>query len=176
MPALTAVTRTDGTKATPGINTILFFALAADILTLPAVGSSTPAEAITIATDIVFKTGKKWLRQYCTREMGKRMSKLAGVEDCKGWENTVDLSFPGSTAEMLGNLDIMKNSSCVFLVVDKNGKRRLLGSLEDPALVSSAEDDSGDKFDSYNGTKVTIRSTGNVAYFYDGIINEVAAS
>jgi len=177
MPALAPVLRSDGDKATPGIKSILFFCLAADILTFPVPSTAgTAAEAVTVVDDIVFKTGKKWLRQYTTREMAKVMSKLAGVEDCKGWENTLELSFPGNTPEMIGNLDIMKNSSVIFIAQDKDGAYRILGSPDDPALVSVAEADAGDKFDSYKGVKVTIRATGPVSYFYEGIINETPAA
>lgn len=177
MPSLVPVLRTDGEKATPGIKSILFFCLAADILTFPVPSTAgTAAEAVTVVDDIVFKTGKKWLRHYTTGQMGKVMSKLAGVEDCKGWENTVDISFPGNTPEMIGNLDIMKNSSVIFLAQDKDGKYRLVGSPDDPALISVGEADSGDKFDSYKGVKLTARSTGAVAWFYEGVISETPAA
>ena len=172
MPTIGDILRVDGSKATPGIKTIGYYALVADILTWPAyAGSSTAADTVTITGDIVFNTGKKWNKIYSTKELGKFTSKKDGVRDSKGNENMYMISHPGATPELIGTLEILTNSSFVAIVPDLNGNFRLLGSPDDPAELQNSEEDTGDAFNTFNGSKITIRSTGAPAAFYEGVIS-----
>lgn len=172
MPTLTDILRLDGTKATPGIKVIGYFALVADILTWPAYkGTTTAADTVTIEDDVVFKVGKKWQKIYSTKGLGKFTSKKDGVRDSKGNENMYMISHPGSTPELVGAIEVMTNTSFVAICPDLNGNFRMLGSPDDPAEIQSADEDTGDEFNTFNGMKVGIRSTGAPAAFYQGLIS-----
>jgi hypothetical protein len=177
MPTLSDLLRADGAKATPGIKTIGYYALVADILTWPAfAGTATAAETVTIEDDIVFNTGKKFFKIYSTKGLGKFTSKKEGVRDSKGNQNQVMFSHPGSTPALVGSMEIMTNSSIIVIVPDQNGNFRILGSPDDPAQLVSAEEDSGDEYNTFNGMKITFESTGAPAPFYTGVISTTPAS
>lgn len=172
MAILKDIIRTDGTDTTPGLKAMAYVALCSQIATFPdVVGSTNPEDKVTVSDDVIFSTGGKFFKFYTTREKAKFTQKLDGERDCRSWEYMYEFSFPGNTPEALGVLNNIKNSNTVWVVEDLDGEKRLLGSLDNPCEVSVAEEDSGDKSNSYKGYKITIRATGKPAPFYQGVVS-----
>lgn len=177
MPLLQDVNRTDGNDVTPGLKTIAFVALCSQIATFPnVVGATNPGDKVTIDDDIIFATGGKFYKFYTTREKGKFTQKLDGERDCRSFEYMYEFSFPGNTPEALGVINNIKNANTVWVVDDLDGNKRLLGSIDNPCEVTVAEEDSGDKFNTYKGYKITVRATGKPAPFYNGAVSLTPAT
>jgi hypothetical protein len=98
---------------------------------------------------------------YCTLEEGELKSKLVGPRDGKGFENMLEISFPGSEAEFLGFKASAANRQLIFFVKEKNGKVRVLGNLEDPAFMEDDDTTSGKKIADGRTSKLTFRASGS---------------
>ncbi|HEY0056292.1 MAG TPA: hypothetical protein VGB63_13125 [Pedobacter sp.] len=155
-----------GRRNAAGINRVLY-ALAEDIATFPELGdpevATTFNELVEILTAITMKAGKKFNELYCTLETGELKSKLAGPRDGKGRENTMDISFPGNEAAFLGFDAFTDNLPMVFLVLEKNGKWRVLGSKNDPAYKDDSDGTSGKAISDGRATKLMFKSAQETA-------------
>ncbi|MBC8053758.1 MAG: hypothetical protein H7Y13_11905 [Sphingobacteriaceae bacterium] len=150
-----------GRRNAAGISRILFCPCE-DILTFPALGdpetATTYAELIEMEDLIVCKTGKKFIEIYCTLETGEVKSKMVGPRDGKGRENSVELSSPGNEAAFLGFDSYTDNLPGVFVVLEKNGKWRVVGSLNDPAYKDDSDGTSGKAGTDGRATKLMFKS------------------
>lgn len=162
----------DGSNNDGGLANYVYYAPLSHVNTFPTVPASptTNADVVTIADDFVMETGKKFLKVYCTRDMGELTSKMVGETDSKSYENKVDLFIPGNEAEIAAFLEKIKNTNAVWLVPDREGKVRVLGSENLPAKIEVGETTSGKKAGDARGTKMTISSVGRIAPFYTGDI------
>lgn len=151
----------------PGGITEVLQAFVEDIASFPVLAdpdtATTLASLVTYAEAITMKTGKSFRKIYCTLEEGEIKSKMVGARDGKGYENTLEISFPGSEGEMLGFRAYAANRQSVFLVKEKNGKVRVLGSLEDPAYFEDDDATSGKKIADLRATKMTFKASGATA-------------
>ncbi|MGY4385656.1 hypothetical protein ACVWYN_002702 [Pedobacter sp. UYP24] len=129
--------------------TKVFYAFVDDILSFPSLAdpetATTFASLVEFANPIVMKAGKQFNELYCTVEEGELKSTLVGPRDGKGYENMLEISFPGNESLFLGFKAASANRNIVFAVAEKNKKVRILGSLEDPAYMESDESTSGKK-------------------------------
>lgn len=147
--------------------TRVLFAFTEDIATFPVMPdtetATTFAELVEITTPITMVTGKKFNELYCTLEEGELKSKQVGPRDGKGKENELEISFPGNEAEFLGFEAQCANRTLVFLVLEKNGKWRVLGSDIDPAYLEVSDNTSGKKIADGRSTKLTFKASGPTA-------------
>ena len=149
----------------PAGTTLIYYLLPEDVDTFPV--PADPATATTfdslveLATAIVMKEGKQMFPIYCTLEEGELKSTLQGPRDGKGYENMMSLSFPGNDSIFLGWQSYFANRDVIFVVKEKNGKVRVLGSLEDPAYMDTAEGTSGKKVADGRATVLTFKATGS---------------
>lgn len=136
-------------KFNPGGVTKVYYGFREDFLSFPALAdpetATTFESLVTYTTAIVMKTGKMLYELYCTVEEGEIKSTLVGPRDGKGYENMLGISFPGSEAEFLGFKAASANRDLIFFVKEKNGKVRVLGTIEDPAYFESDDSTSGKK-------------------------------
>jgi hypothetical protein len=150
----------------PAGTTRILWAFAEDVLSIPPL--PTPATALTfdllveITTAIVMKSTKRMFDLYCTSEEGEIKSKSSGPKDGKGRENTFEFSYPGNDPLFLGWDAATDNNPLIMLVLEKNGKWRLLGDLLDPAYKEDSDSTSGKKVSDGRATKVTFKAVGAI--------------
>ena len=150
----------------PAGTTRILWAFVEDVLSIPLL--PTPATAVTfdelveISTAIVMKAGKRMFDLYCTSEEGEIKSKLVGPRDGKGRENSFEFSYPGNDPLFLGWDAATDNNPIITLVLEKNGKWRLLGDLNDPAYKDDSDGTSGKKVSDGRATKVMLKAVGAI--------------
>jgi len=148
----------------PGGITQVFYGYKEDFLSFPVLGD--PETALTLeslvsyATAIIMKAGKQIFQLYCTVEQGEIKSTMVGPRDGKGYENMLEISFPGSEAEFLGFKAAAANRELIFFVKEKNGKVRVLGNLEDPAFFENDDSTSGKAIADGRTSKLTFKASG----------------
>lgn len=148
----------------PGGITQVFYGYKEDFLSFPVLGD--PETALTLeslvsyATAIIMKAGKQLFQLYCTVEQGEIKSTMVGPRDGKGYENMLEISFPGSEAEFLGFKAAAANRELIFFVKEKNGKVRVLGNLEDPAFFENDDSTSGKAIADGRTSKLTFKASG----------------
>lgn len=162
-----SVTYAKGRYNPAGI-TKVYWALPEDIAIFPVLKTPDDADAtlsslVTYATAIIMKAGKKFQEIYCTLEEGELKSTFAGNRDGKGKENMLEISFPGNDADFLGFEAYAANRDFIFLVKEKNGKYRVLGSLEDAAYLESGDATSGKKIADGRKNVLTFKASGPTA-------------
>lgn len=155
-------------KYNPAGLTEVYYAFKKDIATFPTLDlpetvGATFSSLVTYDTAITMATGKKFEKLYCTLEEGEIKSTVAGPRDGKGKENMLEISFPGNEADYLGFEAIALNEEFVFIVKEKNGVLRVLGSLEDPAYLDSGDATSGKKVADGRKNVLTFKATGATA-------------
>lgn len=164
----------NGQNNDAGITMKIYYCLWNDIETFPGVDDSSAAtdfaDMATIASPIVFKSGKAWKEMYATLEKGKLDCEMVGERDGKAFRNTATLSHPGNAPKSLGWTEFMKNTHAVLLVQELDGNWRLVGNNILPAQVSKATITTGDAIDSNKGMMVEVESIGRIAPRYTGAI------
>lgn len=143
--------------------TQVLYAFNEDILTMPTTADSETAldfdSLASYAAPIVMKTGKQFYSIYCTLEEGEIKTTMAGPRDGKGFENMLEISFPGNTPEILGFQASVANRQLVMIVKEKNGVLRVLGSIEDPCYLETLEYTSGKKVADGRASKMTFKDS-----------------
>lgn len=144
--------------------TRVLYAFTEDILSMQVMPDPettlTFSELVEMNEAIVMKPGKKFSELYCTLEEGEIKSKQVGPRDGKGFENEVEISFPGNDALLLGFQAQCANRTLVKLVLEKNGKWRVVGNINDPAYLDNGEYTSGKKIADGRATKLMFKSSG----------------
>ena len=157
-----AITHPAG-RYNPGGTTEHFYAFVDDVLTMPVVADPETAtdfaSLAVLSTAIVMKTGKQFNKIYCTVEEGEVKTTMVGPRDGKGFENMVEISFPGNTPEILGFQASVANRPCIFIVKEKNGILRVLGGLGDPSYFETLDYSSGKKIADGRANKMTFKDS-----------------
>lgn len=146
-----------------GINQV-YYGFQEDFLSFPALAdpetATTYESLVTYLTAITMKTGKQIFPLYCTVETGEIKSTMVGPRDGKGYENMLEISFPGSEEEFLGFKAASANRQLIFFVREKNGKMRVLGNIENPAYFENDESTSGKAIADGRSSKLTFKASG----------------
>jgi hypothetical protein len=155
-------------KYNPAGMTKVYWCLASEIATFPVLDLPETVGAdysslVTYDAAITMKSTKLFRELYCTVEEGEIKSTVVGSRDGKGKENSLEISFPGNDAAYLGFEAIALNEQFVFIVKEKNGVLRVLGSLEDPAYLDSGDATSGKKIADSRKNVLTFKGSGATA-------------
>ncbi len=158
-----------------GILKKAWYALAADILTLPKVPAdvTTLGTAAVIATDIVCKSTKQFHEIYCTTGKGSVTSEMVGEKDGHSFMNKFKAFFPDSEEDALGAATAFANSELIFIVPEAgvDGKKRVIGSLEHPAEIVISSFTSGETSDGLKGWTVEFEAPAETpAPIYTGVV------
>ncbi len=146
------ITYKQGTYNPGGIEGRVYYAFDEDIAKWPdrlinidTLNATEFAELVTIplADKFVFKTGKCFHELYCTLETGELKYSLIGARDGKSFSNSMEVSYPSNDEEFLGFLASSANRRLVFLVVEQNGKVKVLGTPKFPAQLETVEGTTG---------------------------------
>ena len=122
-----------GQRVLPGIRTAIYYIDKNDILqwhTLPSPSdeSVTLAQLATYKGDFTLKTDKKWQRIDLTTGKGNVEWETQGERPSCTFLNKLTASHPGTAEEAAGFCSIAQNADLVFLVQQRDGRFRVLGS------------------------------------------------
>jgi hypothetical protein len=150
-----------------------YFAAVEDIATWPILPPSpaTLAESVTTTGDFTFAVGKGFLRLYATLKTGQLVSAGAGEnQDSQAITNTATLYHPGNGADLLGFVNQAKGQRFVFLIVEANGQKRILGTQLSPANVEEINVTTGTNPGDAKGATFNVTSFPVIAPVYTGEI------
>jgi hypothetical protein len=147
----------------PGGISRVWYCPIVDIATMPAPADPATATDMgslaTLASAITCATGKQFQEIYCTLETGQVKCQMVGQRDGKGFENSAELSFPGNTALLLGFEAYFANTPLIIIVKEKNGVLRVIGDLDNPAELDTADGQSGQKIADSRRTVLTFKAS-----------------
>jgi|GEM_PF-552605 hypothetical protein len=150
-----------------GIAGEVYYAFTDDIESWPAALTNIDTEnaiemedlvTIKAADDFKFKAGKSFKRLYVTLETGELKYSLIGVRDGKGFQNSMEISYPKNDALILGFIASVANRRLVFIAIEQNGTAKVLGTKQFPAQIDTAEGGSGKLFEDPNAAVKTFIS------------------
>ena len=175
LPTLTeSLTHCQGSRVQPGLRNHMYYIAKRDIVKWPkrlniSDSGATMEKLATLNGDFVLKADKKWKRIDLIDSKGQMESDLTGEYPSKLYENKATLTFPGIEEDVTGFCQLAAEDHFVFIIVQRNGKCRLLGSemydTEVKPKLSTGEGYSG------GGTVIEITSRDiSPAPFYAGIV------
>lgn len=135
-----------------GIQGHVYYAFDEDIQSWPAalqnIDTETAVEfseltTIPVADPFVFKAGKSFKKLYNTLETGELKFSLIGPRDSKSFTNSLEVSYPSNDAEAIGFIASTANRRLVFIVIEQNGRAKVLGTPQFPAQLETVEGTSG---------------------------------
>lgn len=157
-----------GVKTISGHKVKLYAVCACDIETWPAYKTTTGVgDSITLDGDIVLKAGKKWAVLETIVDTGKLTETEVGEVGSQVIQSMYELKFPKTIAsdEWVSKTP---NVCTVLLIEDKDGKKRLIGSKDVPAIRTAAVGVNGALLtDAKNWAFTYTANTGDVAPYYE---------
>lgn len=128
-----------------GITQKVYFGLWADVATWPT-KPTTPADLeanATLTGDLTMKAGKRLFELYITDDTGEFNIESVGEVDGKSFVQHLTFFHPGLQKKILGFMNAAKNDNLVFIVVDAEGQKYLMGDSMRPATYQGAPDGNG---------------------------------
>ena len=149
----------------PGLDLSLAITCQDELLSIPAPGADTH----TISTNITYRaaappiTAGKFYQWF----FSKQNSSYESERDENGlWKTTVKIFVPKLQAEKTYVFNGLTGENLVTVVPDKNGEKRVIGSLTNGAMVSVKE-----VTNPKNGYEVTITwESAHAPYYYTGTL------
>ena len=93
--------------------------------------------------DLVMKSGKRLFSMYLTDDTGEFKIDSVGEVDGKSFVEHLTLFHPGLQKSIIGFMDAAKNANLVFIVVDSDGQKYLMGDELRSAVYAGAPDGAG---------------------------------
>ena len=123
----------------------VYFGYHADVAAFPAKPTApiTLEAAATLTGDLVMKAGKRMFEMYITDDTGEFKIESVGESDGKSFLNTLSVFHPGLQKKVLGFMNAAKNENLVFIVVDSDGQKYLMGDAVRPAVYIGAKNGAG---------------------------------
>lgn len=128
---------TDSTENMGGLQVIGYFALISEVDNFPGLPSnpSSAAEEVTLEASPGFTmlSGKYFHKIYSTQETSEVVDENQGEIDGQSFAHKATIFYPGTKVEALAFAKAVNNSNMVFIFVEADGKRRVVGSKAFPA-------------------------------------------
>ena len=164
----------DGIENMGGLQVIGYYALISDVDNFPELPAnpSTAAEEITLeeSPGFTMKTGKFFFKIYSTLETSEVVDENQGEVDGQSFVNKATIFYPGTKAEALAFAKNVNNSNMVFIFLESNGTRRVIGSRAFPAKCKPSFT-TGKATADRKGMTLEIQSYSYTpAPFYEGVI------
>ncbi len=146
------ITYAQGAFNPGGVQGRVFYAFEEDIVKWPdalrTIDTATAIEFSELATipaddPFEFKAGKSFKEIYVTLETGELKYSLIGPRDSKAFQNSMEISFPSNSQEIIGFIAATANRRLVFLVPEQNNRVKVLGTPQFPAQLETVEGTSG---------------------------------
>ncbi len=168
------MTWADGEENMGGLQTIGYYALIADIDNFPELpdNPSTAAEEVTLEASpgFTFESGKNFFKLYSTQETSEVVDENQGEVDGQSFVHKATIFFPGNKAEAFAFAKHVNNSNMVFIFLEADGTRRVIGSRAFPAKCKPSFT-TGKATADRKGMTMEIQSYGYTpAPFYEGVI------
>lgn len=163
----------DGNGNMGGLRTTVYFAHPDDISSFPSpltTGSFGDGVKLNPTPGIVFNSGKGFKQFYMTIESGGLKDEAQGEYDGKSYKNTGTYFYPTTKAKALELAAYLNNSNGVWIFVEADGTKRVVGSPDLPAKCN-ASTDTGIAAADRRGVTIEVNAN-NVApaYIYEGAI------
>jgi hypothetical protein len=128
-----------------GIVQKVYFGYHADVAAFPTKPATplTLEAAAELTGDLVMKAGKRLFEMYLTDDTGEFKVEPVGESDGKSFVQHLTLFHPGLQKKVLGFMNAAKNENLVFIVVDSDGQKYLMGDALRPAVYAGAPDGVG---------------------------------
>lgn len=127
----------DGSENMGGLQVIGYYCPISYIDNFPKLPTNptTAIEEITLesATGFTMQAGKFFRKIYSTMETSEVVDENQGENDGQSFVHKAEIFFPGTTAESLAFARNVNNTNMVFIFMDIQGNRRVIGSEEFPA-------------------------------------------
>lgn len=162
-----------GQKKLPGIRDYIYATSKHDILAYPSVPDepTSLAAAVQATGDYILAADKYFYKVGIVKDNGKIEVENQGTDGAKTFLNKATFAIPGTEEDASGFIDRMNNDEMVFLVPQRNGKFRIIGS-EDFTPELSLKQDTGATATDSNTTTVEASATDlHPAPFYTGKIH-----
>ncbi len=170
--ALADILATCGQNA-PGVNSVFYIIEAHDVQTIPPVG----VDGMTIATDIVCKTGKKFVKIECAPQTSEFNATGSGEPNYISVANEFMFSVPGISVDKKNLLRTLVGCPVIVLFKNKGDvadKYTLLGNLDEPAYLGKVDYKSGKTTGDKNGYDYMIKDfSGKDLNYYTGDIESL---
>ncbi|MBC8486281.1 MAG: hypothetical protein H8D45_09615 [Bacteroidetes bacterium] len=168
------LTWADGEENMGGLQVIGYYALIADIDNFPALPSNpaTAAEEVTLeqSPGFIMLAGKYFYKIYSTLETSEVVDENQGEWDGQSFVHKGEIFYPGTKAEALAFAKHINNSNMVFIFLEADGTRRVIGSEAFPAKCKPSFT-TGKATADRKGMTLEIQSYGYTpAPFYEGVI------
>lgn len=148
---LVDILHTPGEENMPGLAQEIYYTEWENITGWPAPAAAPASQSVYLGA-FTFATGTCWNRWYSTLETAELESKQVGERDCKNYESTITWKTPGSRAEILDSLGMVKNRNLVFIVREAGtGKMRMIGNKLFGASIEDGGEKGGMKGTDYKG-------------------------
>lgn len=152
-----------GTKVLPGIRQYVYGIAKRDIVTWPTLPGASDADVTleelgTYVGNFVLASDKKWLRIDLVYNKGNLECETQGDRPSRTFLNKLTLSYPGTTAQAAGFCRMAIDDDMVFLVPQRDGQYRVLGSEEFETDVKPKMS-TGEGTSTQGGTDIEIEAT-----------------
>ncbi len=165
----------DGAKNMGGLQVTGYYAPISHFENIPKLyaNPSTPSEEVTLdssTTGFTFLIGKNFLKLYMTLETGKIDDEPQGEVDGQSFVHKAEIFYPGTKPEALAFASQINNSNMLFVFLESDGQRRVIGSEAFPARCKP-KTTTGGKTADRKGITLEIWSYGyTTSPIYDGDI------
>jgi hypothetical protein len=129
-----------------GISQKVYYGFYADVLTWPTkpTGPTLTMETASVLTgDLAMKTGKRLFELYLTDDTGEFKVEPVGELDGKSFVQHLNFFHPGLQRKIVTFMNATKNDNMVFIVVDNDGQKYLMGDELRPAVFAGSKDGAG---------------------------------
>lgn len=128
-----------------GIGQKVYFGYHADVAGWPTKPTNplTLEANATLTGDLTMKTGKRMFEIYVTDDAGEFKIEPVGEADGKSFVQHLTIFHPGLQKKILGFMNAAKNDNLVFIVVDAEGQKYLMGDAMRPATYQGSPDNNG---------------------------------
>jgi hypothetical protein len=128
-----------------GLTQKVYFGYWADVAGWPTKPTNplTLEAAATLTGDLTMKAGKRMFEMYLTDDTGEFKIEPVGEVDGKSYVQHLSMFHPGLQKKILGFINAAKNDNLVFIVVDSDGQKYLMGDSLRPAIFAASPDGMG---------------------------------
>lgn len=121
-----------GTKNLPGTGEEVYGISKRDVVSYPKIEGAPKdlKSAATYVGSFVLAADKKWHKIGMAVDQGQIQIENQGEEGSKTFKNTATIAIPGTEEEATGYINQANNDKMIYLVPQRNGKYRVIGSKE----------------------------------------------
>jgi len=152
-----------------GVKRTLYFALAADVDTWPAITSpaTTYEELVTYTSGFTMSSTKQFFKFQATVRKSSLNFESAGERGSKSSVNRLEVMRATLDKKIFGFLEAHKNDEMIWIVEDLNGDVRVLGEEDLPAMMEEFSGGTGADVADAKEVRFVIESVGNLPKFYN---------